>query len=136
MLDDLAAGPLFRTRPLADLPQPDYFNTAVVGGCRYAPDELLALLKALELAAGRHAAPRHSPRPLDLDLLVFGPRVSRRPELTLPHPRLRQRRFALAPLAAIAPHLEVPPDGATVAELLSRVGQQGEVEPVGWRRPP
>ncbi len=54
-----------------------------------------------------------------MDLLVYGDRVSSRPELALPHPRLRERRFFLAPLAEIAPRLEVPPDGATVAELLA-----------------
>lgn len=51
--------------------------------------------------------------------MVFGARVSDAPELTLPHPRLRGRRFVLEPLAAIAPDLPVPPDGKTVAELLA-----------------
>ena len=128
--------PLFRTRPLGDLPQPEYLNTAVVGRPRLRPDELLALAKALEAAAGRRPGPRHGSRPLDIDLLVYGRLVSARPELTLPHPGLRQRRFVLAPLAEIAPGLRVPPDGATVADLLSRVGQEDQVCRLAWRAPP
>ena len=66
--------------------------------------------------------------------------LSASPELVLPHPRLRARRFALAPLAAIAPELPVPPDGASVAELLARLPPGERVERVGtwtgegWRR--
>ncbi|MFQ5349334.1 MAG: 2-amino-4-hydroxy-6-hydroxymethyldihydropteridine diphosphokinase, partial [Thermoanaerobaculia bacterium] len=89
-----------------------------------------------ELAAGRRAGPRHAPRRLDVDLLLYGDLRSDRPELTLPHPGLRQRRFVLAPLAEIAPDLRVPPDGATVAELLSGIGQEDQVRRIGWREPP
>ncbi len=99
-------------------------------------EEMLAFAKALELAAGRRGGPRHGPRPLDIDLLVYGERTSDRPELLLPHPGLRHRRFALEPLAAIAPDLPVPPDGVTVAALLERVGQHGWVERIGWREAP
>jgi 2-amino-4-hydroxy-6-hydroxymethyldihydropteridine diphosphokinase len=63
---------------------------------------------------------RFGPRPLDVDLLLYGALQSDNPELTLPHPRLRERRFMLEPLAEIAPDLPVPPDGATVAELLGK----------------
>jgi 7,8-dihydro-6-hydroxymethylpterin-pyrophosphokinase len=99
-------------------------------------DQLLAFAKALELAAGRRAGPRHGPRRLDIDLLVYGDLTSDRPELTLPHPGLRQRRFVLAPLAEIAPDLPLPPDGATVAELLAGVGQEDWVERIPWHTPP
>jgi 2-amino-4-hydroxy-6-hydroxymethyldihydropteridine diphosphokinase len=64
---------------------------------------------------------RFGPRPLDVDIVLWGDRVSDRPELTLPHPRLRERRFVLEPLAEIAPDLAVPPDGITVRELLARL---------------
>ena len=128
--------PLFLTRPLGELPQAPYLNTAVVGRPRLGADELLAVAKALELAAGRCHGPRHGPRPLDVDLLLYGELTSDRPELTLPHPGLRQRRFALAPLAEIAPDLAIPPDGATVTELLTGVGQEDWVEPVAWHEWP
>lgn len=64
---------------------------------------------------------RFGPRPLDIDILLYGDLRSSAPELTLPHPRLRERRFVLEPLAEIAPDLRVPPDGATVRELLARL---------------
>jgi 7,8-dihydro-6-hydroxymethylpterin-pyrophosphokinase len=99
---------------------------------------VLALAKALERAAGRVPGPRFGPRPLDIDLLVYGDRICGAPELTIPHPRLRQRRFVLAPLAEIAPDLRVPPDGATVRELLDRLDPEtaGEIERIDWSRPP
>lgn len=100
------------------------------------PEELLAIAKALELAAGRRSGPRNAPRRLDIDLLVYGDLSSDRPELTLPHPGLRRRRFVLAPLAEIAADLPIPPDGARVADLLLDVGQESWVEDVGWNEPP
>ncbi len=94
------------------------------------------MAKALELAAGRRTGPRNAPRPLDVDLLIYGSLVSGRPELTLPHPGLRTRRFVLAPLAGIDPDLPIPPDGATAGELLPAVGQESWVERVEWHEAP
>ena len=96
------------------------------------PGELLALAKALELAAGRRRGERFGPRPLDVDLLIYGDMQSSAPELTLPHPRLRERRFVLEPLAEIAPDLRVPPDGARVGDLLAALPPGEAVERVGW----
>jgi 2-amino-4-hydroxy-6-hydroxymethyldihydropteridine diphosphokinase len=132
ILIGLRSAPLYRSLPHGLAPQPVYLNSAVVGATRLPPEALLAQLKRLELAAGRRPGPRHGPRPLDIDLLLYGDRVSARPELALPHPGLRRRRFVLAPLADLVPELGVPPDGATVADLLAAVGQEGEVERVGW----
>jgi 2-amino-4-hydroxy-6-hydroxymethyldihydropteridine diphosphokinase len=131
-LGPLSVASLYRTVPLSPLPQPPYLNTAALAETDMEPEAVLALAKALERAAGRGLGARYGPRPLDVDLLLWGDRVSAAPELTLPHPRLRERRFVLAPLAEIAPGLAVPPDGATVAELLARVGQDELVERVGW----
>ena len=120
-LGDLRVASLYRTAAVSPVPQPDYLNTAVLARTSLEPGELLALAKALELAAGRRPGVRFGPRPLDIDLLLYGGRQSSAPELTLPHPRLRERRFVLEPLAEIAPDLRVPPDGATVRELLARL---------------
>jgi 7,8-dihydro-6-hydroxymethylpterin-pyrophosphokinase len=86
--------------------------------------------KALELAAGRRPGPRNHPRPLDIDLLLYDDWTSDEPELRLPHPRLRERRFALLPLADLAPDWRVPPDGATVGHLLRALGDSQPVEPL------
>ena len=96
------------------------------------PGELLALAKALELAAGRRRGARFGPRPLDVDLLLYGDLQSSAPELTLPHPRLHERRFVLEPLAEIAPDWRVPPDGARVDDLLARLPPGEVVERIGW----
>jgi len=142
-LDDLRAASLYRSAPVSPIPQPDYLNTAVVGtlgSTSLSPEAVLALAQELERAAGRLPGPRFGPRPLDIDILVYGDRVSGAPELTLPHPRMRERRFVLAPLAEIAPELTVPPDGATVRELLDRLDPEsaggGEVERIAWLAPP
>jgi 2-amino-4-hydroxy-6-hydroxymethyldihydropteridine diphosphokinase len=104
----------------------------VLASASLEPGELLALAKALELAAGRRRGERFGPRPLDVDLLLYGDRQSAAPELTLPHPRLRERRFVLEPLAEIAPDLRIPPDGARVGDLLARLPPGQVVERVGW----
>lgn len=96
------------------------------------PGELLALAKALELAAGRRRGVRFGPRPLDVDLLLYGDLETSSPELTLPHPRLRERRFVLEPLAEIAPDFPVPPDGAAVRDLLARLPPEPAVERIEW----
>jgi 7,8-dihydro-6-hydroxymethylpterin-pyrophosphokinase len=70
-----------------------------------------------------------------VDLLLWDGRLATAPELTLPHPRLRERSFVLAPLAEIAPDLAIPPDGRTVRELLARLPPGQQVERVGWSAP-
>lgn len=137
-LDDpdspLLVSPLYRTAPVSTIRQPDFLNAAAVGRTGRSPREILAFGQELERRAGRSrgTAPRDGPRPLDVDLLVHGEAVVASPELTLPHPRLAERAFVLVPLAAVAPDLAVPPSGATVAELLARLGPVAGVERVPW----
>ena len=130
VLGPLRVASFYRSTPVAPafsaafsaISQPDYLNTAAVAevtATDLPPDAVLAVAKALELAAGRRRGVRFGPRPLDIDLLLYGELRSEAPELTLPHPRLRERRFVLEPLAEIAPDLAVPPDGVTVRELLA-----------------
>lgn len=117
-----------------------------MGRTTLPPDAVLSLAKRLELEAGRKHGPRDAPRPLDVDLLLYGDgtcdgdTACDRPELTLPHPRLRQRRFALVPLAELAPGWPLPPDGVPVARALEELeatrNPRESVEPVPWSRPP
>jgi 2-amino-4-hydroxy-6-hydroxymethyldihydropteridine diphosphokinase len=119
--------------PRGGEPQPDFLNTAVIGHTALPPEAVLAIAKALELAAGRRPGPRFGPRPLDVDLLLYGDLRSAAPELTLPHPRLAERRFVLAPLAEIAPDLQMPALGASPSELLRRLPAAAPpVERLAW----
>jgi len=138
VLGPLRIASLYRSSPLSPVPQPDYLNTAAVAQTTLEPEAILALAKALELAAGRQTPARTvrwSPRPLDIDILLYGDRTSDAPELTLPHPRLRERRFMLEPLAEIAPGWPVPPDGTSVQDLLARLGTAQDLERIGWNIP-
>jgi 2-amino-4-hydroxy-6-hydroxymethyldihydropteridine diphosphokinase len=111
--------PLYRSAPVSPIAQPDYFNTVVLAATDEPPEALLALAKRLEAEAGRVEGPRWGPRPLDVDLLLVAELRRDDAALTLPHPRLRERGFVLAPLAEVAPGLRLLPDGRTAAELLA-----------------
>jgi 2-amino-4-hydroxy-6-hydroxymethyldihydropteridine diphosphokinase len=102
-------------------PQPRYLNAAVVGDTDRTPRELLGVLLAIERERGRDRPFPGAPRTLDLDLILFDHRVIDEPDLVVPHPRFRERRFVLEPLAEVAPDLVDPVTGATVRELLERL---------------
>ena len=134
-LGELRIASLYRGPAVSDQPQPDFLNTAAVGHTALPPEAVLAIAKALEMAAGRRPGPRFGPRPLDVDLLLYDDLHSPAAELTLPHPRLAERRFVLAPLAEIAPNLPIPALGASPAELLRRLPAAAPpVERLAWSR--
>lgn len=130
----LNIAPVFRSNPISPIPQPAFFNTALLAETRLDPWQLLGLAKALELAAGRTRAARFGPRRLDIDLLLFDDLQVNEPEIQVPHPRLRHRRFFLAPLAELAPDLSILPEGETVTELLAALGDDQQIEKIGWRQ--
>ena len=130
-LEELSNAPLLRsslweTEPVDCPPESATFINAMVGlkplPCE-SPETLLKKLKALEIEFGRKPKTvLNEPRPLDLDLIAFGDEVRNNPELVLPHPRARERRFVLAPWNEIAPDYVIPSQKATVRELLNRLG--------------
>src|SRR5205085_11127174 len=91
------------------------------------PMQLLDACLAIEREAGRIRNRAKGPRPLDLDILLYGAQQIRGPGLTLPHPRLAERRFVLEPLAEIAPDLRVPGRDVTIMQLLNACKDSGEV---------
>jgi 2-amino-4-hydroxy-6-hydroxymethyldihydropteridine diphosphokinase len=101
--------------------QPPFLNAAAVGDTQLSADELFQALRDIEAAAGRERPFPGAPRTLDLDLILFGTAIRNQPSLTIPHPRFRERRFVLEPLAEIAPELRDPVTSLTVAELLARL---------------
>ncbi len=108
----VAISPVYETEPVGGPPQPDYLNAVVAVETGLSPRELLRVAKDLEAEAGREPPDpdrRWGPRPLDVDILmVDGERVDE-PDLVVPHPRIHQRAFVLAPLADVAPGLVVAP---------------------------
>jgi len=113
---------LYETTPL-NMPGADlFFNMVLALESAMAPQELLAACKKHEANHGRDLRDAHNrPRPIDIDILLAGDMVINTPELTVPHPRLTERGFALVPLFEIAPKLVHPLEKVMVTRLLSRL---------------
>jgi 2-amino-4-hydroxy-6-hydroxymethyldihydropteridine diphosphokinase len=120
-LTDVVASEPIETEPVGVGPQPLFLNAALAGRTRLSPRELLDLLLRVEHERGRERPSPGSARTLDLDLILFGGLVVEEPGLQIPHPRFRERRFVLEPLAAVAPGLVDPVTGLTAAALLERL---------------
>lgn len=118
----LRTSSFYRTAPV-DATGPDFTNAVAELQTLLEPEPLLRSLQAIETLHGRERPYRNAPRTLDLDVLLYGQRSIDTPVLTVPHPRLHQRAFVLAPLAELLPDGRVPGQGA-VAELLAGVADQ------------
>ena len=116
----LAVSRYYETAPVGVTgPQPLYLNAAVVGDALLPPRPLLDALLAIERERGRARPRPRAARTLDLDLILFGDLTIDEPGLAVPHPRFRERRFVLEPLAEIAPDLVDPITGRAVRDLLT-----------------
>ncbi len=118
-----AVSSAYETEPVGELlDQPDFLNAAIRIRTELEPEALLDVCKAVEAERGRDfATPRHSPRPLDVDLLLLGELELAGERLTLPHPEVTSRRFVLAPLLELDPGLALP-DGRRLSEALAALG--------------
>lgn len=127
-----AVSSLYETGPVGEIAeQPDFLNAAARVHTGLGPGELLDVCKAIEVEYGRmFAAPRHGPRPLDIDLLLLGELELQSDRLTLPHPEITRRRFVLVPLLELDPELALP-DGTRLAAALAGLGEGQRVERVG-----
>lgn len=110
-----ACSGVYRSAPIGPS-QPPFLNLVAELAVTEGPYELLARCQALEAAAHRVRRERWGPRTLDVDVLLYGEEVLRDPELVIPHPRLRERRFVLDPLAELAPELVTIGDLTAVAD--------------------
>lgn len=114
----MKVSPLYETQSWGDTSQPDFLNCVASLTARGGAMQLLHLCQGIETTAGRMTRGDGTPRPLDIDILVFGNEQISMSTLTIPHPRLTQRKFVLQPLADIAPNLAIPGLGKSVAALL------------------
>jgi len=121
----LARSSDYRTPPWGITEQPAFINCAIVAATELPPPALLARAQAVERSFGRDRAQerRWGPRTLDIDLIAYNDVALNTPELTLPHPRLFERAFVLAPLAEIAPERRVA--GVRIKDALASVDQTG-----------
>ena len=126
----------YQSQPVPPSDQPWYVNAVAAVETRLDPAALLAALLAIEIRFGRQRGAPNAARTLDLDLLDYNGRQCETPRLVLPHPRLHERRFVLAPLAEIAPDWRHPRLAMSASELLLRLPPGQPVRPLGERHAP
>lgn len=116
---------VYETAPWGITDQPDFLNQAWEVTTVLPPLELLRRLKAVETVLGRKPSVRFGPRLIDIDILLYSNLMFRSADLVIPHPRISERAFVLAPLADLEPDMVIPGMKHTVAQLLGRQGKQG-----------
>ncbi len=121
---------IYETAPLYVTDQPAFLNMAARARTALRPSDLLRGLKGIETELGRVASLRYGPRLIDLDILLYDDTVVEADDLVIPHPRLPERRFALAPLADVGAQARHPLAGRTVADLLSALPEDDDVRVV------
>ena len=113
----------WRTPPWGKLDQPDFINACAAVSTRMEPQDFLALCLGTEQTLKRVRQERWGPRTLDIDILLFGSRVIEEAGLKVPHPRICERAFVLAPLAEIAGSIVL--DGMTISARAQKIGKEG-----------
>ncbi|MCA9925330.1 MAG: 2-amino-4-hydroxy-6-hydroxymethyldihydropteridine diphosphokinase [Anaerolineales bacterium] len=120
-----AVSPIYETPPWGVTDQPSFYNICLAVETDKTPKQLLSFIKNLEIELGREPTYRWGPRLIDIDLLFFGSRVIDEDALQVPHPRMQDRAFVLAPLAAIASEFVHPQTGQSVQAMLAMTDQRG-----------
>jgi GTP cyclohydrolase-4 len=120
---------IYETQPVGYKEQPLFLNLACRITTDLSPEELLRFAKDIETKMGRvPRRRRNSPRPMDIDILFYGETIMETPDLTIPHPRLKDRAFVLIPLNEIAPDLVHPRLGKSMSQLAKDVEGQESVQ--------
>ncbi len=122
----IARSSLYRSAPMGYAQQPDFLNCVAKIDTGLGPETLLEALQDIERELGRERSFPNAPRTIDLDLLLFGNRRIDTPGLTVPHPRMHERAFVLAPLAELDPRVQIPGLGSAADLLRACSGQRIE----------
>ncbi len=130
-IDIVRCASLYSTEPRDVLDQPRFINTAVEAATVLSPDELLSACLEVEKENQRTRHATKGPRTLDIDIIFYGNEIVQTGRLIIPHPRFAARRFVLVPLAEIAPQFIDPVSGKTIATLLERCPDRGDVRLAG-----
>jgi 2-amino-4-hydroxy-6-hydroxymethyldihydropteridine diphosphokinase len=131
----VAVSSLYRSEAVVlegQAPGPDYENAVCEVETELPPQDLLALAKEIEHEIGRRPAPRWAPRPIDIDVLLYGDEVVDTPELVVPHPLLHKRGFVLAPLAELAPEARHPVLERSIGEIAEDADFAGLTHLAAW----
>lgn len=125
VLDIEVVSSIYETDPVGYTAQPRFLNIVCAGKTWLGAADLLKYTKEIEMAIGRKPSFRNGPRPIDIDILLYDDLTIDLEQLTIPHPRMRERAFVLVPLAEIAPQIIDPVSGQSARDLLATVSQQG-----------
>jgi len=131
-----AQSPLYETAPVGYADQGSFLNAVIEIATDMPAHALMAAMRDAEMALGKETPFENGPRTIDLDLLLYGDSVVEVSNLSVPHPRMHERRFVLAPLADIAPDAMHPVLGKTISELLTSLPSDGvELSGERWESP-
>jgi 2-amino-4-hydroxy-6-hydroxymethyldihydropteridine diphosphokinase len=117
----------YKTEPVGFQPQAWFLNCVAEAETRRMPLQLLHAVKRVERALGRRPGVANGPRPIDIDILLYGSVVVRAAELSIPHPRMAERRFVLLPLRELAANLRHPITRRTISEMLQEAADRSQV---------
>lgn len=123
-IDDLTISDFFETDPVGITDQPKFLNAACSGETELNPRDLLDFILAIEKEIGRVRTIKWGPRVIDIDILFYGDRIIREPDLTIPHPFIAERGFVLLPLSQIAGDFLHPVLQKTVSDLLRKLPER------------
>ena len=126
----LHSSSLYETAPWGKTDQDDFINQALSVETTLAAQPLMTVLLNIEERMGRRRMGRWGPRIIDIDILFFGDELYDRPGLTIPHPEIQNRRFALVPMEEIAPHFIHPVLRRSIRQLLAECPDRGDVKKI------
>ncbi|MBO9594422.1 MAG: 2-amino-4-hydroxy-6-hydroxymethyldihydropteridine diphosphokinase [Niabella sp.] len=121
---------IYETAAWGLVQQPDFYNQALEVATALQPEPLMQMILKIEADMGRVRNERYGPRVIDIDILLYNDLVCKQPLVTLPHPRMQERRFVLVPLNEIAPERQHPVLHQTIRQLLDAVNDDSAVKKI------